>query len=43
MGIIDFVGLYKWEKKVESMSKKIIVKAGTTPTIINAKSYSMRF
>jgi len=36
MGIIDYVGLYNWEKKVESMSKQIIVKSGTTPTILDS-------
>ena len=43
MGIIDFIRLYTWDKKVEEFSKQMIVKTGTTPTIISAKNYSERF
>ena len=43
MGIIDFVRLYTWDKMVEMYSKKMIIKTGTTPTIVSAKNYSERF
>jgi 1-phosphatidylinositol-3-phosphate 5-kinase len=43
MGIIDYVRQYTWDKMVESVSKMIIVKSGTTPTIIIPRDYSDRF
>ncbi len=42
MGIIDYLRLFTWDKQVESIGKKMI-KAGATPTIINAADYRKRF
>ena len=42
MGIIDYLRLYTWDKNLESIGKKMI-KAGATPTIINAIDYRKRF
>ena len=42
IGIIDYLRLFTWDKQVESFGKKMI-KAGATPTIINATDYRKRF
>lgn len=42
IGIIDYLRLFTWDKQVESFGKKMI-KAGATPTIINAVDYRKRF
>lgn len=42
LGIIDYLRLFTWDKQVESIGKKMI-KAGATPTIINAVDYKKRF
>lgn len=42
LGIIDYLRLFTWDKQVESIGKKMI-KAGATPTIINAADYRKRF
>jgi len=42
IGIIDYLRLFTWDKQIESMGKKMI-KAGATPTIINAADYRKRF
>lgn len=42
MGIIDYVRMYTWDKKVEEEVKKVMT-AGHVPTIINPNDYRERF
>lgn len=42
MGIIDYIRMYTWDKKVENEVKKVIT-AGHVPTIINPNDYRSRF
>ena len=40
-GIIDFIRIYTWDKKLESFGKYII--KSNPPTIINPNKYKKRF
>lgn len=42
MGIIDYLREYTWDKKVETVAKKIS-KGGATPTIVSPEEYRERF
>lgn len=42
MGIIDYLREYTWDKKVETVAKKIS-KGGATPTIVSPDEYRERF
>lgn len=42
LGIIDYLRIYDWVKQLEHMSK-IVINAGTTPTITNPDDYRERF
>ena len=42
MGLIDYIRMYTWDKKVENEVKKVIT-AGHVPTIINPNDYRQRF
>ena len=42
MGIIDYLREYTWDKKVETVAKKI-TKGGATPTIVSPSDYRDRF
>ena len=42
MGIIDYIRIFTWDKKVENEVKKVMT-AGHIPTIINPNDYKDRF
>lgn len=42
VGIIDYLGFYTWDKKMEEVAKKAINR-GNEPTIISPISYRTRF
>lgn len=42
IGIIDYLREYTWDKKMETMAKKIS-KGGATPTIVDPEEYRNRF
>lgn len=42
VGIIDYLREYTWDKKMETMAKKIS-KGGATPTIVDPEEYRNRF
>lgn len=42
MGIIDYLRIYTWDKQLEHMGK-IVINAGTIPTITNPNDYGERF